>query len=62
MKKALLAVSLLLAACTTYPNSLSYRPKGSSEAPYVITSEYNSLTRDVLLFINGEKVYQAAQR
>jgi hypothetical protein len=57
--KALFAVFIAifsLSACTSYPNSLSYRPKGSEKPPYVITSEYNELTRDILLFVNGDKI------
>jgi len=53
---ALIALVFLIVSCTTYPNSLSYRPAGSTENPYVITTEFNELTRTVLVFINGSEV------
>lgn len=53
---SVLMAIIFLSACTTYPNSLSYRPKGSDKNPYIITSELNQITREIFLFINGEKV------
>ena len=58
MKKiAILAATVaLLAACTTYPQSLNYRPRGSDSAPYVITSQFNNLNNHLTVFIDGHPV------
>lgn len=56
MKKAALFLVVLLASCTTYPQSMTYRPKNSGGAPYVITSKFNTLNNNLIVYIDGKEV------
>lgn len=55
-KTAILAIGLLALGACTSPKAVTYRPKGSESAPYVITTKVNQITNNVQLFIDGKKV------
>lgn len=58
MKKGLFYISILamLCGCVTSQNSMTYRPKNSSAAPYMIVGQVSEITDRVTVSVNGEKV------
>lgn len=52
------AMIMVLSACTTYSNSLTYRPRNYDGAPYVITPELNPWTNEIIIKVDGKTVIQ----